>query len=126
MDQSRVVWSHATFCRYNCTAGLTSHTLPTFYFVSPLSHECVPPRTALAMELVAAHTEEAAKARQESALNAAKFRRASRDIAGASAAVAAAAGASAAAPSSPSSRRTSASGGGRPPSSLGNRCVAIR
>lgn len=36
-------------------------------------------RSALALELVAAHTEEAAKARQESALNAAKFRRASRD-----------------------------------------------
>ena len=32
------------------------------------------------MELVEAHTEEAAKARQESALNAAKFRRVSREI----------------------------------------------
>lgn len=37
-------------------------------------------RAALAMELVEAHTEEAAKARQESALNAAKFRRVSRVV----------------------------------------------
>lgn len=36
-------------------------------------------RAALALELVAAQTEAAAQARQEAALNAAKFRRASRD-----------------------------------------------
>lgn len=69
-------------------------------------------RTALALELVAAHTEEAAKARQESALNAAKFRRASRD-----AGQMVASGSSEALGKAPVGRVA----GGRPPTSSGNR-----
>lgn len=48
-------------------------------------------RADLAIELVAAHNEEAAQARQEAALNAAKFRRVSRDIGAGDAAAAVAA-----------------------------------
>lgn len=70
-------------------------------------------RAALAMELVAAHTEEAAKARQESALNAAKFRRASRD-----------AGQASAAPTTGALGKPQRAPGGRPPTVSGNRCVA--
>lgn len=64
--------------------------------MTAIGHIVDPPpthyRAALAMELVEAHTEEAAKARQESALNAAKFRRVSRvaDQAAVAAAVASA------------------------------------
>lgn len=71
-------------------------------------------RAALAMELVAAHTEEAAKARQESALNAAKFRRASRD-----------AGQASAAPTTGALEKPQRAGG-RPPTVSGNRCVASK
>ncbi|CAB1115305.1 unnamed protein product [Ectocarpus sp. CCAP 1310/34] len=70
-------------------------------------------RAALATELVAAHAEEAAKARQESALNAAKFRRASRD-----------AGQASAAPTTGALAKPQRAPGGRPPTASGNRCVA--
>ncbi|CAM9378673.1 unnamed protein product [Ectocarpus sp. 12 AP-2014] len=70
-------------------------------------------RAALAMELVAAHTEEAAKARQESALNAAKFRRASRD-----------AGQASAAPPTGALAKPQRAPGGRPPTASGNRRTA--
>lgn len=77
-----------------------------------------PSRADLAIELVAAHNEEAAQARQEAALNAAKFRRVSRDIgagdAAAAVAAAAAAGAESAAERVP---------GGRPTTSMAKRCV---
>lgn len=74
------------------------------------------PRAALALELVAAHTEEAARARQESALNAAKFRRASRDAGQASEG-------NLLQSIEASGKKTTA---GRPPTSSGNRCVAPR
>lgn len=69
----------------------------------------------MALELVAAQTEEAARARQESALNAAKFRRASRDAGQAS-------GTTLLEPIEASGKKTP---GGRPPTSSRNRCVAV-
>lgn len=86
-------------------------------------HVCTT-RAALAMELVTAHTEEAAKARQEAALNAAKFRRASRDVGQHAAETAAA---EAAVSGGPTGVDTSTGApqqrvaGGRPPTSSGNR-----
>ena len=71
-------------------------------------------RAALALELVAAHNKEAAEARQQSALNAAKFRRASRDIGQGNAAALIAGLAEA--------QRVP---GGRPPTPVGNRCVLV-